>query len=55
MGVRKGDSECSEAVAVAEGNWEKRWRVDALLGESGIAEVERRSDRCAKAFWSARQ
>lgn len=53
MGVRKGDSECSEVVfaeAEEEGNWEKRWRVDALLGERGIAEVERRSDRWAKAF-----
>jgi len=52
VGVRKGDSECSEGeVPVPVGGyWEKRWRVDALLGERGIAEVERRSDRWAKAL-----
>ena len=33
-----------------EGNWENRWRVEELLGERGIAEVERRSERWAEAF-----
>lgn len=45
VGVRKGDSECSDEE---EGNWENRWR--AVLGLRGIAEVERRSIRCAEAF-----
>ena len=46
MGVRKGDSEWSGVEDEdEEGNWENRWRVEELLGERGIAEVERRSER----------
>jgi hypothetical protein len=53
VGVRKGDSECS-GVGVdeeEEGNWEKRWRVEEPLGEWGVVEVDKRSRRCAKAFY----
>jgi hypothetical protein len=53
VGVRKGDSEYSGVEEDEGGNWEKRWRVEEVLGVRGIAVVERSSERWAEAVCEA--